>query len=266
MKIFSLIFFLLFETLSADKVTIVQTLTTKLLTGYNKNVRPNYLTEMSFELQLNQILAVDEKNQVMTSSFYLKMLWQDPRLTWTESDYENVTQILIPALSLWLPDSYIINTADANGFITYTSSHFALLSSDGYVYLIINLSAYKTKCAINVLGFPYDYQKCKIIIGSWQYDNTRLLLQSNNTYLNMDNYIQNPVWNLISTIGTDVPSTDRFDTYMELKSTDVVFELLIKRRPTNYMLSNLFPCFLLNVITLISFWLPFNTAYGASIY
>ena len=266
MKLFlCLIFSLLFETFTADKVTIVQTLTTTLLTGYNKNIRPYYQTEMSFELQLNQLLAIDEKNQVMTSSFYLKMLWQDPRLSWTASDYENVSQILIPATSLWLPDTYIINTADSNGFVTYTASNYALLYSDGYIYLIINLSAFKTKCAINVLGFPYDYQKCKIIIGSWQYDDTRLLFKSNSSDLNMDNYIENPVWNLLSTTGTDVPSTDRFDAYSGLTSTDVVYELFLKRRATNYMLSNLFPCFLLNFITLIVFWMPFPPAFGACI-
>ena len=81
----------------------------------------------------------------------------------------------------------------------------------------------------------------------------------------MDNYIENPVWNLLSTTGTDVPSTDRFDAYSGLTSTDVVYELFLKRRATNYMLSNLFPCFLLNFITLIVFWMPFPPAFGACI-
>jgi hypothetical protein len=34
---------------------------------------------------MRQIISIDEKNQIMTSSFYLACQWQDGRLKWTPS-------------------------------------------------------------------------------------------------------------------------------------------------------------------------------------
>jgi len=57
---------------------------------YNK-VRPIDLENPSgpiniyMALSLRQIISLDEKNQILTSSFYLMILWSDPRLSWNPS-------------------------------------------------------------------------------------------------------------------------------------------------------------------------------------
>ena len=265
MKLWLLANFLLFQMIDADRFSDANNLTKTLLANYNKNVRPVYVTEILFEVELNQLINIDEKNQIMTSSFYLKMFWQDPRLTWAKEDFPGVRQLLIPATSIWLPDAFVINTADANGFISFSSLINVIINSDGTIYLIINLSALKTKCSINVAGFPYDHQRCSIIIGSWQYDNSRLIFNASKSYLNLNNYLENPIWKLLNNSFSNIPSTNRFDAIHGLNGTDAMFDFVFLRRSTNYMLNNLLPCFLMNIITLFAFWIPFVQGFGACI-
>ena len=265
MKLLAAIITLKFTLAYCNLIDVVENLSSFLLIqkNYNKNVRPLYQTNIEFEMSVNQLVNIDEKNEIMTSSCYLKMKWQDTRMSWDTNTF-NVDQILVPATSLWLPDAYVINTAEASGFVSITSSNYALINSEGVIYLVINLSALKTRCSINVSGFPYDNQTCTIVLGSWQYDNSRLIFSANDTVLNTANYVTNPTWILKNTTALDSTTNTRFDNSSGLASTDVVFYFFIKRRPTNYMLNNLLPCFLLNIITLITFWIPFMAAFNAS--
>ena len=45
----------------------------------------------------------------------------------------------IGAKNLWLPDLFVTNTADSNGFISITDNNLAFVSSDGLVYLTLSL-------------------------------------------------------------------------------------------------------------------------------
>jgi hypothetical protein len=50
---------------------IEQSLITNLLKGYNKIVRPDATVIGEYIVFLRQIVSVDEKNQIMTSSSYI---------------------------------------------------------------------------------------------------------------------------------------------------------------------------------------------------
>jgi hypothetical protein len=91
-----------------------------LLSDYDKTVRSDFVVEAKFILFLKQIISIDEKNQIMTSSsncyvYVIKTMnycffcffchlyifvfskWWDSRLSWQEmSNYSNISFILIP--------------------------------------------------------------------------------------------------------------------------------------------------------------------------
>lgn len=50
--------------------------------------------------------------------------------------------IYVKATQIWVPDLYVINSADANGFITPTDSVLALVHYDGNVILNHALNGY----------------------------------------------------------------------------------------------------------------------------
>ena len=239
-----------------DEVILIDNFTSSLFKTYDPRRKPSYQLQMYLNIQFNQLISIDEKNQIMTSSFYLGVDWVDDRLTWNLTEY-NQSGILVPVNKLWLPDLYIINTADINGFINY-SNQYALIGNDGNVTLLINLCLLKTRCQINIARFPFDNQTCNIQIGSWSFDDDQIEFVGKESLLDTIDYIENAVWFLQSVSSEEKETRTRLGVM-----TDINFKIQIKRRPTNYMLNNLYPCFVLNVVTLLTFWIPFAPAFAA---
>lgn len=105
-------------------------ITTSILNGYNKDIQPANLT-IRLVLTLNQIVAIDEKNQIMTTSSIIDIIWNDTRLAFNPN--LGLAEVLVPVSSIWLPDMYVVNTADTNGFFGYNSQNLANISPGGMV-------------------------------------------------------------------------------------------------------------------------------------
>ena len=130
--------------------------------NYNKNIRPASQVGFGAQFSLKQIMAIDEKNQIMTSNSYLGLKWTDNRLMWNPTYFNNLTGIYMPANLLWTVDMFVINTADTNGYITMPSQSLAYVSFDGVVYVVLSLTSLKTRCKISIKYYPFDTQNCSV--------------------------------------------------------------------------------------------------------
>ena len=148
----ALVTFFLFKCLMFQNVIIEKSIQTNILTGYDKTSRPSDNVTLYLRMQLKQIINVNEINQIITTSSYFYVLWYDPRLVWNPTDYNSTIFIRVQANLLWLPDLYVLNTADSNGFIlsTISNSIYAYVLANGDVYLGIGLIALNTRCSINI--------------------------------------------------------------------------------------------------------------------
>ena len=106
---------------------------------YDRTIRPSVTVKISMDIALKQIIALDERNQVMITASYLFASWNDSRLKWNSTKTKDVKTISVGARNLWLPDLYITNTAEQNGFISITDTNIAFVQSDGLVYLTLSL-------------------------------------------------------------------------------------------------------------------------------
>ena len=128
-----------FETNEIDYYKTETILKQRIFQGYDKNVKPSQTVNIWFDASLKQIVSLDEKNQILTTSIYLYVNWYDGRLTWNLSDHNDTDSVKVTSTRLWLPDLFVINTADTNGFITYSKSNLASLNSSGCLNLLIGL-------------------------------------------------------------------------------------------------------------------------------
>jgi hypothetical protein len=141
LRLFSLCLFLMInaddldETLQIEK-RIKDTIINK---NYDKSIRPTVSVSILMDIALKQIVAIDERNQFMTTASYLFVKWYDPRLKWNSTLSHNIDSVSVLAKSIWLPDLFITNTADSNGFITVTDSNLAFIENSGYVKLTLSL-------------------------------------------------------------------------------------------------------------------------------
>jgi nicotinic acetylcholine receptor len=126
---------------------------------------------------------------------------------------------------------------------------------------------------MNPSKFPYDKQLCSIRIGSWQHDISRMDLKvynkSNNEYYENDNFTPNPVWDVIKITNSSDNTYSRMPfgfpmnyTENETMNEDMVFSIEIKRIQLYYMINNIYPSLVLNIISLLAFFLPFASQVG----
>ena len=122
----------------------------------------------------------------------------------------------------------------------------------------MNLKGLKTRCDLNVWKFPFDTQICGIQIGSWQREQTEIDLEINQEYkgLNSVDYLPHLIWDQISYESYIINKTSRFQ-HDDHASKDFYQELIIKRKPLYYMINDVYPYLVINLVNLISFFLPF---------
>lgn len=118
-------------------------------TRYNNLIRPatssSQLISIRLELSLSQLISVNEREQIMTTSIWLKQEWTDYRLAWNSSCYEGVNILRIPAKRVWLPDIVLYNNADG----TYEVSVYTnvIVRSNGSIQWLPP-AIYKSACKI----------------------------------------------------------------------------------------------------------------------
>ena len=226
---------------------------------YSILVRPSGSVNISLKLSLRQLVTVDVQNQIITTNIYLATYWMDARLKWDASTagFENLTTIIVPANKIWTPDFSIMNSATGNGFVAITSSNLAIVNNLGIVYLILNIAGLQTRCKMNVMNYPFDTQNCSITVGSWQHDTTRINFLSDENKIDLSNYMSHPVWSLNRVQVMSQLTDNRYLKSTKYKNEDIYFYLIIKRGALYIMINNVYPCLILNGVTLLSYFVPF---------
>lgn len=236
--------------------------------GKNKNIAKTGALLIQVILSLRQIVSLDEKNQILTTSFYLLLSWNDPRLSWKPETYNNIKTITVPASNFWLPDLSILNAVSSNNLITYSPNQNAVINNDGTQYVTLSFASQSTRCKLNVYNYPFDTQKCQIVIGSWMGNYNEINFQSpDEKPYDLKNYINHSIWSLKSIKDNNLIDLNRFNLYNlnlngnqnnanKFRSVDILYELEMKRNPLYIMINGIFPCFILNIVILIAFGVP----------
>lgn len=175
------------------------------------------------------------------------MHWIEKRFHWNPIKFDDKVFITIPVNDLWIPDFYVINTANTDGSITFNENALAVVKFDGSIYLNIDLIGLNTRCSISTFKFPFDEQKCSIVFGSWFNWKVRFIQDfsiSNESYL--VDYSDNPLWDLKNISSSLILTGSRFLNLTN--SIDYSLDLNIKRKPLYYMINDIFPCLLINAL------------------
>jgi hypothetical protein len=114
-----------------------------------------------------------------------------------------------------------------------------------------------------IYKFPFDQQTCKFTMGSWFQSNKDLKLNYKGTYnpLNSMDFIKNPIWNLIN-VSFLLINNSRINYF---SAEELTFIAVLKRQPLYYMINNVYPCLILNMVTLVTYFLPFSLQASLSI-
>ncbi|CAF4483327.1 unnamed protein product, partial [Rotaria sp. Silwood2] len=247
--------------------------------AYNKLIRPvkhnSEKLTVYLGLRLTQLLDVDEKNQIMTTNVWLKQFWIDEHLKWDPMNFNNITNISIPANELWRPDLVLFNNADGNYEVTLMTK--ATVYYDGRV-IWEPPAIYKSSCTINVEFFPFDIQHCQMKFGSWTYSGEQVDLvhinQTNGSIpvygnnksihnfdfltgvpyaIDLTDFYRSVEWDIM-----EVPAKRNVQKYTCCPQTypDITFLITLRRKTLFYTVNLIIPCVGISFLTVLTFYLP----------
>uniref|UniRef100_A0A8C4NLA3 Cholinergic receptor, nicotinic, alpha 5 n=1 Tax=Eptatretus burgeri TaxID=7764 RepID=A0A8C4NLA3_EPTBU len=240
------------STMAQYLVQIEDHLMKTLLMEYRKWVRPvHWLDEavkVKFGLAISQLVEVDGKNQLMTTSVWLKQEWTDVNLKWNPDNYGGITSIRIPASSLWLPDIVLYENAD--GRFEASTVTKAVVRYDGRVKWTPP-AIYKSSCTIDVTFFPFDQQNCSMKFGSWTYDGSLVDIIIMDSNVDRKEFFDTGEWEIMNATGQRGIRVDDGLWYPY-----IMYSFVIRRLPLFYILFLIIPCLGLSFLTVLVFYLP----------
>lgn len=226
-----------------------------LFRGYNKLIRPvenmTYNVDVAFGLAFIQLINVNEKNQIMKSNVWLRLVWKDYQLRWDAADYGGIKVLRLPPDKVWKPDIVLFNNADGNYEVRYKSN--VLIYPHGEV-LWVPPAIYQSSCTIDVTYFPFDQQTCLMKFGSWTFngDQVSLSLYNEKDFVDLSDYWKSGTWDIV-----EVPAfLNEKNNDAQPTETDITFYITIRRKTLFYTVNLILPTVLISFLCILVFYLP----------
>ncbi|XP_028650842.1 acetylcholine receptor subunit delta [Erpetoichthys calabaricus] len=237
--------------------------------AYNKEVRPVESQEQAVDvflgLTLSNLISLKEVDETLTTNVWVEHGWNDTRLSWNTSEFDDITILRLPSSMVWLPEIVLENNNDAQFQVAYYCN--VLLSPNGYVYWLPP-AIFRSSCPINVNYFPFDWQNCSLKFSSLSYNAKEI-----NMHLKVDTekgpdmsfpvewividlaaFTENGEWEIIhkpakKNVHKNIPMDSN-------KHQDITFYLIIKRKPLFYIINIITPCVLISFMASLVYYLP----------
>ncbi|CAI5441634.1 unnamed protein product [Caenorhabditis angaria] len=258
MIILRLLIFLIFTFISAesDQYKIAD----KILKHYKPGLLPTNNTrdpiQVHFSMELYQIIEVNEPQQYLMINAWIIERWTDHLLGWDPEKYGNVTDIMLPHQTIWIPDTTLYNSLvmkdDENRRLLHAKITTLGEGKGAYIELLYP-TIYKLSCLLNLKLFPFDNQSCRLLFGSWTFDNTKIdyFLFNTKKEIGTSNCIENEGWNVLTTAANRLEN--KYDCCPN-NYTLLEFNLTIQRKPLYYIINLIIPTSIITFISIIGFF------------
>lgn len=229
-----------------------------LVIDYDPKERPvknaSDAVKVTLGVDLQQIVNLDERNQILELNAWLNFHWHDYKMQWNPKIYGGVTDIRFPkgdeGYPLWIPDVLLYNSIDKIFDTTYPSN-LVVYNDESISWIPPGIL--KISCEIDITWFPFDDQSCYLKFGSWTFHEGALDLQSNADGIGLGDYIESGEWRLMS--APVKRKVKYYDCCPEAYPT-LTFYLNIRRRTLYFGINLILPSFLMSLMTILGFILP----------
>ncbi|XP_012915770.2 acetylcholine receptor subunit epsilon isoform X7 [Mustela putorius furo] len=253
---------------------------------------PEETVTITLKVTLTNLISLNEKEETLTTSVWIGIDWQDYRLNYSKDDFGGVETLRVPSELVWLPEIVLENNIDGQFGVAYDAN--VLIYEGGYVSWLPP-AIYRSTCAVEVTYFPFDWQNCSLVFrwgeplrggGGGCDDGTGRgrgaartrwpWLRSSQTYnaeevdfvfaaddegetiskidIDTEAYTENGEWaidfcpGLIRRLDGASPGGPGV--------VDVIYTLIIRRKPLFYVINIIVPCVLISGLVLLAYFLP----------
>lgn len=247
-------------TLASEETQLIK----HLFSNYDKMSRPvksiKDIIEVRLKLTLTNLISLKEKEETMTTNVWLQLEWDDFRLTWNSSEYGGIKILRIPHYMVWLPDIVLENNIDGQFDVAYYAN--ILVYSTGYMYWLPP-AIFRSTCSIEVTYFPFDWQNCTLVFRSQTYNSKEVDLQLayadsgeplERVDIDPEAFTENGEWAIKHCPAWKY--VNRSYTQDDLQYQQIIFGLVIQRKPLFYIVNIIVPCVLISSIVVLVYFLP----------
>lgn len=152
---------------------------------------------------------------------------------------------------VWQPDVVLYNTAGSN--IDHYGQTNLIIYTNGQV-LWVPPATFSAFCELDLTLWPYDKQRCSLVLGSWTYHGYALALNKDEKEPHtIELSVENSEWKILT-----VESSRHDKTYACCPEPypDVTYTIEIQRRSPTYKAVIVGPASVIVLMILAGFWLP----------
>ncbi|CAH1783231.1 unnamed protein product [Owenia fusiformis] len=232
-----------------------------LFRNYNPSARPVLNATESVQVNIRFLLMrindLNERSEMMVSTGVIVSEWYDERLAWSPEKHHNVNDFIIEAKNIWKPELTLINGAVSLNQEKYYEEFRAIVNYSGLVHWEPG-GVYETTCKIDISYFPFDRQRCNLVIGTWAYYSGKMNLTTDVDKVELSDYQENGEWDLYK--SNVIWTSFAFECCPDIKYSKVEFVVYLKRRPAYHVMKIIVPCALLSTLMMFAFWVPPSTS------
>ncbi|XP_041376553.1 neuronal acetylcholine receptor subunit alpha-2-like [Gigantopelta aegis] len=209
------------------------------------------------------VLGIDDVKQILSVQLFFQETWIDSRLSWDPDEFGGIADIQLPVDRVWLPKILITNSA---GDTTMDTSIPVHILSSGFVSRgVYGVSS--TTCSLQMSRYPFDTQRCKMSISGTLGSDYKYHMTS--TEFTLGNYFKiRSEWSLeqVERYVTNVPLNNNNNNSNDSSSTSTgyyhnvaEYVFVLRRKGCFYIVTTIFPMFLLSLLTPLAFIIPQNS-------
>ncbi|XP_058532452.1 acetylcholine receptor subunit epsilon [Ochotona princeps] len=234
-----------------------------LLDNYDRESRPvqapDETVTITLKVTLTNLISLNEKEETLTTSVWIGIDWQDYRLNYSKDSFGGLETLRVPSQLVWLPEIVLENNIDGQFGVAYEAN--VLIYEGGYVSWLPP-AIYRSTCAVEVTYFPFDWQNCSLVFRSQTYNAeevefTFAVDDQGNTIDKMDidteAFTENGEWAIDFCPGIIRRQASTADGPGH---SDVIYTLIIRRKPLFYVINIIVPCVLISGLVLLAYFLP----------
>ncbi|XP_053068633.1 acetylcholine receptor subunit epsilon isoform X2 [Acinonyx jubatus] len=220
---------------------------------------PEDTVTVTLKVTLTNLISLNEKEETLTTSVWIGVDWQDYRLNFSKDDFGGIETLRVPSELVWLPEIVLENNIDGQFGVAYDAN--VLVYEGGYLSWLPP-AIYRSSCAVEVTYFPFDWQNCSLVFRSQTYNAGEVEFvfgvdEEGETISNIDidteAYTENGEWAIDFCPGLIHHHGGSAD---DPGGIDVVYTLIIRRKPLFYTINIIVPCVLISGLVLLAYFLP----------
>lgn len=195
---------------------------------------------------------VSEEDMMFSMDCYFRQNWRDARLSFVPEG--NITE-LRPSIrmldEIWKPDTFFLNGQESYlHTITHPNKLFRI-NTDGEILYSQRLTV-KSTCPMNLKKYPLDRQTCPLMIGSYGYSGEDVVYNWAAQEDPVKKY-KDITMSQFTLTGIETGRRSTGSNHGLRKILFVRFQL--KREIGYYLLQIYLPCYLIVIISWVSFWI-----------